>query len=252
MKFKSTLQICLIAFSIVFFSACLSIDTIEESGISYLTLPSELPDDLLWAQIGSAKELINVRKKIVIVSGGSNPADIDEWENFRSGFPWRKNIDRNLLFDSTYFYRSPGIASDCTVCISEVEYKKHSWVKLAQIVGVTFIPEKTSILKPDEGHLVVKTIEKCQSILYLKGKEVFELSDDKGNSYIMHATEKSNPNLDVVLPEGWLLESRILEEDLVIGPFGGGDFCYYNILGDHLGQGYHQVEYSDEIFPIIE
>ena len=36
----------------------------------------------------------------------------------------------------------------------------------------------------------------------------------------MHATEKGEPNLDVILPNGWTLNKVSLQEPLVILPFG--------------------------------
>lgn len=231
------------------FTSCLKIDSIEESGISYSTIASEKPNNIEWSQIGLAKELINANKKIVLVSGGSNPVDIKDWNDFMARFPWKKNIDRNLLFDSTFFQRSPGLPIDCANCYTEIEYKKQTWIELARIGGVAFVPDKTDIIAPEEGHVVIKTIEKCQVLKYNQGSEVFELTDNKGNFYIMHATENGRPTLDVELPDAWTISTRILEEDFILGPFGGGDFCYFNILGDHLGQGFHQYIYADDHYP---
>jgi hypothetical protein len=44
----------------------------------------------------------------------------------------------------------------------------------------------------------------------------------------------------------------ILKEPLIISPFGGGNECYYNIVGDNLGQGYHQYIFSDKFYPTSE
>jgi hypothetical protein len=65
----------------------------------------------------------------------------------------------------------------------------------------------------------------------------------------MHATESGEPNLDVILPKGWIFKKVSLQEPLVILPFGSGEECYFNILGDHLGQGYHQYIYANEYYP---
>ncbi|MEI8093714.1 MAG: hypothetical protein WCG80_05840, partial [Spirochaetales bacterium] len=64
--------------------------------------------------------------------------------------------------------------------------------------------------------------------------------------YVMHATETGTPNLNVTLPAGWSLEKVDLAEPLVITPSQGG---YYNILGDCLGQGYHQYVFADAFYP---
>ena len=36
---------------------------------------------------------------------------------------------------------------------------------------------------------------------------------------------------------------------LVILPFGKGEDYYFNIVGDHLGQGYHQYKYANAYYP---
>ncbi len=168
------------------------------------------------------------------------------------GFPYRKNIDRNLLFQRTALYRSPGVGIDCSGddCITEREYKGYTWIELAEPVCVDFIGGKTDILKPEKGHLVVKTIQKCQAIMFTDS--IYQLTDNAGNYYVMHATETGKPDTTVVLPGGWTLHKVKLNEPLVISPFGGGDDCYFNIVGDHLGQGYHQYIFADDYYPSVE
>jgi len=103
------------------------------------------------------------------------------------------------------------------------------------------------LLKPAEGHLVVKVIKKCQIVVF--EEEIYQMSDDKGNFYAMHATETGTPNLNAVLPPGFTVRKVRLEEPLVILPFGDKEDCYFNIVGDHLGQGYHQYKYADAYYP---
>ena len=43
-----------------------------------------------------------------------------------------------------------------------------------------------------------------------------------------------------------------LKEPLIISPFGGGNECYFNIVGDHLGQGYHQYIFASKFYPTDE
>ena len=104
---------------------------------------------------------------------------------------------------------------------------------MAQPLSIDFIPCKTGMLKPEEGHLVVKIIKKCQILRF--ENEIYQLTDNKGNYYVMHATETGMPNLDVILPKGWTLKKVSLQEPLVILPFGKREDCYFNIVGDHLG-----------------
>ena len=167
----------------------------------------------------------------------------------KSWFPLKKNIDRYILIDKTALVRSPNANSDCnrTDCLVEKNYKGFSWIELAQPLAVDFIPSKTNMLKPEEGYLVVKIIKKCQMLRF--DNQIYQLTDNKGNYYVMHATETGEPNLDVILPKGWTIKKVALQEPLVILPFGKGEDCYFNIVGDHLGQGYHQYKYANAYYP---
>jgi hypothetical protein len=40
-----------------------------------------------------------------------------------------------------------------------------------------------------------------------------------------------------------------LKEPLIVVPFGEEGDCYFNIVGDHLGQGYHQYQYAGDYYP---
>lgn len=227
-----------------------SFPTTQEAEIKYSTQPAfQVPQNMEWKAVGLAKELVNIKEKMVIISGGSKPLPLSEWDAFKVRFPWQKNIDRHILINKTALVRSPGANSDCKGkdCLIERAYKDHSWIELAQPLAVDFIPSKTDLLKPEEGYLVVKVIKKCQVLRF--ENEIYQLTDNQGNYYVMHATEIGAPNLEVVLPEGWTLKKVSLQEPLVILPFGKGEECFFNIVGDHLGQGYHQYKYANAYYP---
>ena len=237
-----------ILFSIIL-SSC-SFPTTKQTEIKYLTKPAfQVPVDIEWREVEKAKELININEKIVIISGGSNPLPFNQWEKLNVLFPWKKNIERHILINKTALIRSPDASSNCkgTYCLIERDYRGYSWIELAQPLAVDFIPSKTNILKPEKGYLVVKIIKKCQILCF--ENEIYQLTDNQGNFYVMHATETVEPNLDVILPKGWTLKKVNLKEPLVILPFGKGEDCYFNIVGDHLGQGYHQYKYSNAYYP---
>jgi len=40
--------------------------------------------------------------------------------------------------------------------------------------------------------------------------------------------------MSVQLPIGWSVKNVTLDAPLIISPFGGGNDCYFNILGDNL------------------
>lgn len=239
----------LLNFALLLLVVGCSLPTSKEIGLKFSTEKSKLPDSLKWREIGFAKEIINQKDKIVVISGGDNPIPLNKWDAFKPTFPWTKNIDRHLLFKKTSFYRSPDTDVNCKDkdCIKQREYKGYTWVDLAQPVAVDYVGGKTDMLKPEKGHLVVKTIKKCQAVFFQD--TIYQLTDNKGNFYVMHATETGEPNLDAVLPEGWTLKKVVLQEPLIVSPFGGGNDCYFNILGDHLGQGYHQYIFEDKTYP---
>lgn len=230
-------------------SAC-GFPSVEESGLKYPTKPAfDIPTNIQWEEIGMAKEMINIKEKTVVLSGGNNPIPMKEWEKFEARPPWKKNMDRNLLFTKTKLLRSPNVKSDCEgeACFKERKVQGYSWVELAAPLAIDFIPKETDTMKPEKGHLTVKVIKKCQVTVF--EDEIYELSDDKGNKYVMHATETGVPNLDVELPLGFSIRKVKISKPLVVVPFGDKEDCYLNIVGDHLGQGYHQYKYADPYYP---
>jgi hypothetical protein len=59
------------------FQSC-GIKTAKEVGLHFSTEKSKLPATLNWKKIGFAKELINQKEMIVVISGGSNPIPLDK------------------------------------------------------------------------------------------------------------------------------------------------------------------------------
>ncbi|TAE59951.1 MAG: hypothetical protein EAZ89_01945 [Bacteroidetes bacterium] len=237
-------------------SGCLSFPTSSEIGLSFSTQASVLPDSLVCLNSkqgsGFAKELMNPKEKLVVISGGTNPIPEGEWESFNPPGFWQKNIDRFVLFQSSCFYRSPGrpVACKDAECQSIVEISDYTWIGLADIVAVDFVPEEDNSGNPQKtapGELSLKVIAKCHILTY--ENEIYDLTDPKGNHYVMHATETGTPDLNVTLPEGWTLSKVTLTAPLEVTPRGGGDECYHVIVGDHLGQGYHQYVFVDDIYP---
>lgn len=228
-----------------------TIPPLAESGIRFSTQPQPLPENLRFREIGFASELINLKDLQVVISGGPTPISTADWSTFKPLPPWTKNLDRHLHFDSTAFLRSPSAPADCqgSDCLTIISYRDYTWLELARPVAVSFIPAGTTtdLLTPDPGHLVVKTIEKCQAIMFTD--TILRLSDGQGNAYVLHASEAPEPSLAVALPAGWHLEKVALDTPLVVPPFGAGEACYHNILGDALGQGYHQYQFAGPVFP---
>ena len=94
-----------------------SFPTTKEAGIRYSTEPAfQFPKNIEWRDVGLAKELINIKEKMVVISGGSNfSLPILQWEELKVGFPWQKNIDRYILINKTALIRSPNASSNCNL-----------------------------------------------------------------------------------------------------------------------------------------
>jgi hypothetical protein len=226
----------------------MSLPTAAQAGLRFETAAEPLPTDITWMRVGQAHELINLKELVVVVSGGASPMSDADWQKYQPPLPWMKNIERNLLFTDTYFIRSPSVPADAQGAAKYTvrEISGHTWIELAQPLAVDFVPagQATDIVKPAPGHLAIKTIRKAQ-VLRFTG-EIYQLTDGRGNFYVMHATETGTPTTDVALPAGWTLKRVELAEPLVIAPSQGG---YYNIVGDCLGQGYHQYIFAGARYP---
>ncbi len=239
-----------------FLAACTQIPTIEKSEVKFSTLAVPQPDSLICLNKATgqikAKELVHVTKRVVVIAGGKNAMSDEDWEKYNPSFPWRKNIDRYTLFSQSCFLRSPNAPVDCkgTDCRTIQTFKGHTWLELANFVAVDFIPEggtSSDPQTPDPGELSIKVVSKCH-VLTFEG-EIYDLSDGLGNHFVMHATENSAPSLEVALPPGWVLKRDTLATPLVVGPRGIEGECYHVLISDHFGQGYHQYQFADPIFP---
>lgn len=228
---------------------------IETSGISYPTTPAlEVPANIQWSVPALAKEITNNDNHITYLGAGLQAMPDNVWDTCEFDVPWSKNIDRFLQIDSTAFLRSPSALSNCQgiSCFTQMQYLGYSWIELAQTVAGDYVPCLSDEIdlgprEVPEGHFEFLTIKKCQVLQFTY--EIYQLSDNQGNYYVMHATENGAPTTNVSLPDGWTLELVSLNEPLIITPFGNEGDCYFNILVDHLGQGYHQYIYADDVYP---
>ncbi len=199
-----------------------------------------------------AIELIDLGEDKVYLAGGTNPISESEWDATRVGFPQMKNSKRYIMFDDNCLYRSPGAAMDCQgeACFTFVEQYGHSWFVLNDLSGQGCYPDSSGcsgdVVKA--GYVSITTIDKCQEITF-NGPTINELVDDRGNRYVMHATDDGQPDLEgVALPNGWHLSQVELDAPLTIQPRGEGH-CYYNIVRDANLQSYHQYTFADALFP---
>lgn len=242
---------------LLFWNYFQSLIALKPLTISYATIETQMPDGAACAGGNNestrvAKEILNLESDYIYVAGGANPMPDDTWVNYRFGLPLLKNSTRNLLFNGSCFFRSPDAAPDCVgdACFSIEEIVGYTWLNLTQIAGQSCFPDasgcQADVVNP--GYVSINTIAKCHRIVY-DGPVIYELADDKGNRFVMHATATGTPDLSATLPAGWTLTERSIEEPLVLLPFGGGDDCYYNVVRDNLVQSYHQYQYADDTYP---
>ena len=181
-----------------------------------------------------------------------NPIPADQWPEFKPPFPWMKNIKRNILFDAAFMVGSPSVFISGNVSDTDLEANLafldiggYSWMELAIVEAITVYPGggKPSGQIPEPGQVIFQTVVKPQVNRWVD--EIYQLTDGKGNYFVMHASAADEPSLDVELPEGWTLQRVELDEPLIITPTVDG---YFNLLMDNLGQGYHQYIYADDVF----
>lgn len=98
MKSQSFFLLALIAFAL---SSCIGLKTAAEIGLKFSTEKSKLPDTLNWREIGFAKELINQKDLVVVISGGTNPIPLSDWDKLKVSFPYTKTLT------AIYFSRKP-------------------------------------------------------------------------------------------------------------------------------------------------
>lgn len=241
----------------LFYQYFQSLITFKPLTIGYATVQTLMPEGATCAggsreNTGVAKEIIDLDKDLIYVAGGTNPMPDDMWANYRFGLPILKNSTRNLLFDGSCFFRSPSAPATCegAACFLIADIVGYTWLELNSITGQSCFPDATGcsadVVKA--GSVSVTTIAKCHRIIY-NGPSVYELSDGKGNLYVMHATATGKPDLNPQLPAGWTVTERRITEPLELLPFGGDNACYYNIVRDNLVQSYHQYRYAGAQYP---
>lgn len=247
--------------AVLFFSYMQSLIAPKPLEISYATVQTNMPEGAVCAggsdeSTGIAKEILNLETDIIYVAGGENPMPDDVWADYGFRLPILKNSTRNLLFQGSCFFRSPGAAADCEGddCFIIEEIAGYTWLALTEVAGQECFPDASGCSGDtvNPGYISINTIAKCHQIIY-EGPVIYELADAQGNRFVMHATGTGIPDVTgPELPPGWTLTERTIDEPLELLPFGGGDECYYNVVRDNLVQSYHQYAYAGEQYPPAE
>lgn len=237
----------------------LAIPGSAEAGVTFSTAQATGPRDARCLNSGgesAAHELINLRERIVVIGGGSNPIPDAEWPAFTPRLPWRKNINRNLQFRDSCFYRSPDSPADCTGAACQIErtYRGYTWIDLTRVDAIDCYPTPDAGCNDDgsveAGAFALSITRKCHRLVF--SDSAYVLTDERGQQYVMHATERPTPTADdpaLVLPADWTLQQVSLATPLTLLPFGGGDNCYHLVGRDNLGQGYHQFTFAGATYP---
>lgn len=223
--------------------SCLRLPSLE--GVSVPATPIPWPPEvrcLNQGVPGVAKEVLVGASLTVVVAGGARAISDADWPSFDPGLTNLKNDDRALQFSESCFWRSPSAPATCEgdACRTIVEIKGHTWVELAQVVGMGCLPDDAEGCGREgvpPGALSVSVIKKCQSLTFT-GAAWF-LTGPEGQRAVMHATETGAPRGDARLPPGWTLRQEALAEPLVLYPYGVEGDCSYTILRDELVQSYH-------------
>lgn len=203
-----------------------------------------------------ALEVQDITTSMIYASGGDNPMSYEEFITYSSPVgKWSLNTPRNLQFESNCFFKSPTIPSNCTSdeCIEFIEImalNMTTWASLAQsICGGYFPSGDTNIeLGPaPAGQVIVTPISKCQNMTFAAGPQ-YVLTDQYGNSYIMHASGANTTDgvaeavSEAQLPEGWSIAQETLDEDYTIYPdMDEEGNCYYTIIRDSSDNSYHMI-----------
>jgi len=236
-------------------AGCSAIPTSTEANVSYSTETSAWSSDVEClnpaTRQGPAKEVLDGRRRTVVIAGGPRPISDAAWADYDPSLGHVKNSDRHLLFTRSCFSRSPGAPADCTgdECRAIVEIDGYTWVDLSKVEAADCLPSPRdcdgTTAKP--GGLVVVVTRKCHELVF-EGEAYF-LRGPRGERAVMHATADGHPTTDVALPPGWSLTKEPLDAPLVVHPFGGGSECFYNVIRDHEQQAYHQIDYPGDRYP---
>lgn len=233
-----------------------SFETTAEAGVSFKTLPTLRPQgaSCLVEDTGGhlAKEMLTLETFIVVVGLGDGSMPDSQWAEFMPDLPWRKNVNRNLVYDSDCFVRSPDAPASCEgdACAIIQDVVGYPWMELSAVVSRDCFASADADCggsSPGAGAVTLTVTRKCHYLTYRD--EIYEMSDPAGNRYVMHATASGSPSLEATLPNGWKLQRVTLKEPLEVSPFGGGDNCFHNVMRDNLGQGYHQYVYAGPSYP---
>lgn len=217
-----------------------------------------------------ALEVKTVIQNVVYASSGDKPMSQDEFAALPPQVgQWQLNTPRGLLFDSC-FWRSVSkkpqcrqrLAKDPMACVwirTIPQLGNTTWLEMAGNLCGELYPATNSsstLGASPSGTVTVAVIDKCQNMTWTS-KEVWTLTDEWANTYIMHASgamDEAGTDAAVkaaVYPKGWSAKKVKLDPNpFTIWPYYTDDGrCLYTIIRDSTDNSWHQIGCSSATRP---
>jgi hypothetical protein len=238
-----------------------------------------------WKVLQEAFEIVDIRTVptspdlpvSTYKSAGSNPIPDALWRDYTPPPPYLKNTTRNLQFNESRFLASPGEPLGTTRYVTTPD--GYTWGAMSLAVNALwpYNPAQYSgpaavntyyagnlVVTPPPGVVKVTANFKAQDIKFWANKDGLRtgtrgavpldryfVTDQWGNEYVMHASEKSTQQevaaafRAAVLPPGWTKSTRRLNKDLILRPAEGADRSFhYLVFRDSADNSYHQIGWS--------
>lgn len=205
---------------------------------------------------------------LVYAAGGSNPMTADEWASYVPPPGYVKNTPRNLQFDSSMIFSSPGSTSDTYITTSD----GYTWGYIASTVSSMwpFNPadypgaDYTSgyeaaalVTTPPPGVIKWTDNTKNQQMTFdartPDGQPIerYFLTDPWGDRFIMQASGSDDDSqvqsnfLSAVLPPGWTKSIGFLKQNLTLLPAYNSDgTANYNLIRDSADDSFDQISWG--------
>ncbi|MEQ8359002.1 MAG: hypothetical protein RH860_05900 [Cytophagales bacterium] len=133
----------------------------------------------------------------------------EEFDSIELPANWRKNEPREGDADGGSFSRSPDATEDGV--FSKKEHFGYQWLFNAKIID-TNVPLPNN----EEGLLRGSNIAKYHQVKFNAGKTLYVLISPDGDEYV-RISRDANRTTDIpIIPDTWLIEERIINEDLTI------------------------------------
>ena len=159
---------------------------------------------------GAGYELINLVGREVWATRNWTPESFADFSLPFFWFLWQKNDPRILLADDGSFLKSPG----CTE--GHYNYMRAFGKKFFQVVRLISVNNRV-----DEQGLIRRTeLEKYHILRYSAGNSVNILFSPEGKRFIGVSKSLENSLGTPMLPEGWVLKSHILTEEIQVELLG--------------------------------